>query len=130
MNKAQRLAVRIPFIGWEANITSEHLEYTTAKVANMSTGGAYLITEAEYKPGSIVTLWVRSSQLSFFVTAQVLRNDPFGVAVLFLDLCESTRSSTLKIITRFLSRGKPERVVAVEKLSACANSHLELNCNL
>ncbi len=130
MNKAQRLAVRIPFIGWEANITSEHLEYITAKVANMSTGGAYLITEAEYKPGSIVTLWVRSSQLSFFVTAQVLRNDPFGVAVLFLDLCESTRSSILKIITRFLSRGKPERVVAVEKLSACANSHLELNCNL
>lgn len=130
MNKAQRLAVRIPFIGWEANITSEYLEYTRAKIVNMSTGGAYLITEAEYKPGSIVTLWVRSCQMSFFVTAQVLRNDPFGVAVLFLDLCESTRSSILEIITRFLSRGKPERVVAVEKPPVCAESHLELNCNL
>jgi len=130
MNKAQRLAIRIPFVGWEANITSEYLEYTRAKVANMSTGGAYLITGAEYKPGSIVTLWVKSSQLSFFVTAQVLRCDPFGVAVRFLDLCETTRNSILEIITRFLSRGKPERVVAAEKIPVCAESHLELNCNL
>lgn len=129
MNKAQRLAVRIPFIGWEANITSEHLEYTRAKIANMSTGGAYLITEVEYEPGSMVTLWIRSSQMSFFVTAQVLRNDPFGVAVCFLDLCESTRSSIMEIITRFLSRRKPERVV-VEKTLVVDESHLEFNCNL
>jgi hypothetical protein len=108
MNKALRLAVRIPFIGWEANITSEYQEYTRAKVVNMSIGGAYLITETEYKPGSKVTLWIKSSQMSFFVTAQVLRNDPFGIAVLFLDLCESDRNSILKIISRFLSRGKPD----------------------
>jgi len=129
MNRAQRLAVRIPFIGWEAQISSERLESTQAKIANMSTGGAYLITKAEYEPGSIVTLWIRSSQMSFFVTAQVLRNDPFGIAVYFLDLCESTKCSILEIITRFLSREKAEKFV-VEKTSMGAENNLELNCNL
>jgi hypothetical protein len=129
MNKTLRLAVRIPFIGWEANITSEYQEYTRAKVVNMSVGGAYLITETEYKPGSIVTLWIKSSQMSFFVTAQVLRNDLFGIAVLFLDLCESDRNSILEIISRLLSRGKPDTLV-IEETPVCAESHLELNCNL
>ena len=129
MHKMGRLAVRIPFVGWEAHISSKRLEETKAKIANMSTGGAYLITEVEYEPGSIVTLWVRSSQTAFFVTAQVLRNNPFGVAVCFLDLCESTRSSILEIITRFLSRRKPEKV-AVEKTPVVDESRLGLNCNL
>ena len=129
MNKAQRLAVRIPAIGWEANITSEYQEYTRAKVVNMSIGGAYLITETEYKPGSKVTLWIKSSQMSFFVTAIVLRNHPFGIAVRFLDLCESDRNSILEIITRFLSRGKPDTLV-VEETPVCAESHLERNCYL
>jgi hypothetical protein len=129
MDKAQRLAVRIPFIGWEADITSECLEHTRTKVVNMSTGGAYLITEAEYKPGSKVTLWIKSSQMSFFVTAQVLRNDPFGIAVCFLDLCESDKNSILEIISRFLSRGKPDTLV-VGETPVCAESRLELNCNL
>ena len=129
MDKAQRLAVRIPFIGWEADITSEYQEHTRAKVVNMSTGGAYLMTETEYKPGSVVTLWIKSSQMSFFVTAQVLRNNPFGIAVCFLDLCESDRNSILEIITRFLSRSKPDTFV-VGETSVCTESHLELNCNL
>jgi len=129
MNKARRFAVRIPFIGWEADISSESLEHTGVKIANISTGGAYLITEAEYQPSSRITLWIKSSQTSFFVTAQVLRNDPFGIAVRFLDLCESDRNSILEIITRFLSRGKPDTLV-VEETPVCAESHLELNCNL
>jgi len=129
MNKAQRLAVRIPFIGWEANITSEYQEYARAKVVNMSVGGAYLITETEYKPDSKVTLWIKSSQMSFLVTAQVLRNDPFGIAVRFLDLCESDRNFILEIVSRFLSRTKPESSV-VEKTSMCTESHLKLNCYL
>jgi len=129
MNKAKRLAVRIPFIGWEALISSERLESTQAKIANMSTGGAYLITRAEYEPGSIVTLWINSSQMSFFVTAQVMRNDPFGIAVYFLDLCESTKCSISEIITRFLSRRKPEKFV-IERTSMDVENNLELNCNL
>jgi hypothetical protein len=99
-------AGRNPFIGWEANLTSEYLEYTTARIANMSTGGAYLITEADYEPGSIVTLWVKSSQLSFFVTAKVNKNDSIGIAVSFLDLRESDRRAISVIITRFLSKRK------------------------
>ena len=129
MNKAQRLAVRIPFIGWQADISSESLEHTGVKIANMSTGGAYLITEAKYQPGSRFTLRIKSSQMSFFVTAQVLRNDPFGIAVRFLDLCESDRNSILEIISLFLSRGKPDTLV-LEETPVCAESHLELNCNL
>ena len=129
MYKQQRLAVRIPLIGWEANITSEHLEYTRAKIANLSTGGAYLVTEAEYEPGSIVTLWFRSSQLSFFVTAKILRNDPCGIAVRFLDLCESDRIAILNIISQFLSKIKPQSSFE-EKTSVCTEGYLELSCDL
>ena len=129
MNRARRGAIRIPFVGWEADITSEYQEHTSTKVVNMGIGGAYLMTEAEYKPGSVVTLWIKSAHMSFFVTAQVLRNDPFGIAVCFLDLCESDRNSILEIITRFLSRGKPDTFV-VGETSVCTESHLELNCNL
>src|SRR5210317_901073 len=108
---ARRLAVRIPAIGWEANISSEDSENTEAKIVNLSTGGAYLMTEAEYQLDSKVNLRIKSSQMSFFVTAIVLRNDPYGIAVRFLDLSESTRSSILEIISRFLSRTKPESSV-------------------
>lgn len=116
MTKAQRLAVRIPAIGWEANITSEYSDYTRAKIANISTGGAYLITGAEYEPGSIVNVGIRSSQLSFFVTAKILRNDTYGIAVSFLDLSESDRSAILEIISRFLSKRNPESSI-VQKTS-------------
>ena len=129
MYNARRLGVRIPLVGWEANIASENLEYTRAKIANMSTGGAYLITEAEHEPGSIVTLWIRSSQLSFFVTAEILRKDPYGIAVRFLDLCESDRIAILNTVSRFLSKRKPESSVEAQT-SVCNESHLELPSNL
>ena len=126
---ARRLAVRIPAVGWEANISSEDSENTEAKIVNLSTWGAYLMTEAEYQPGSRVTLWIKSSQMSFFVTAIVLRNDPYGIAVRFLDLSESTRSSILRIISQFLSRAKPESSVE-EKTSVCTEGYLKLSCDL
>ena len=126
---ARRLAVRIPAIGWEANISSEDSENTEAKIVNLSTGGAYLMTEAEYQLDSKVNLRIKSSQMSFFVTAIVLRNDPHGIAVRFLDLCESTRCSIGEIISRFLSRTKPESSVE-EKTSVCTEGYLELSCDL
>ncbi len=126
---ARRLAVRIPAVGWEANISSEDSENTEAKIVNLSTGGAYLMTEAEYQPGSRFTLRIKSSQMSFFVTAIVLRNDPYGIAVRFLDLSEFTRSSILKIISRFLSRTMPESSVE-EKTPVCTEGYLELSCDL
>ena len=129
LSKQQRLAVRTPVIGWEANILSKNIERTRAKIANLSTGGAYLITEAEYQPGSTVNLGVESSQLSFWVTAVVLRNEPFGIAVRFLDLSESTRGSILEIVSRSLSGGKPERSVT-RKTSVYKNMCLKFNCDL
>jgi hypothetical protein len=126
---ARRLAVRIPAIGWEANISSGDSENTEARIVNLSTGGAYLMTETEYQLDSKVNLWIKSSQMSFFVTAIVLRNDPYGIAVRFLDLSESTRSSILEIISRFLSRTKPESSVE-EKTSVCTEGYLELSCDL
>ena len=125
----RRLAVRIPAVGWEANISSEDSENTEVKIVNLSTGGAYLMTEAEYQLDSKVNLWIKSSQMSFFVTAVVLRNDPYGIAVRFLDLCESSRCSILEIISQFLSRTKPESSVE-EKSSACTEGYLELSCDL
>jgi len=129
MHGARRLAVRIPAIGWEANISSGDSENTEANIVNLSIGGAYLMTEAEYQPGSKVTVWIKSSQMSFFVTAIVLRNDPYGIAVRFLDLCESTRCSILEIISRFSSRTKPESSVE-EKTSVCTEGYLEFSCDL
>ena len=129
MTKTQRLAVRIPLIGWEANITSGHLDYTRAKIANLSTGGAYLITEAEHEPGSIVTLWIKSSQLSFFVTAEILRKDRYGIAVRFLDLCDSDRVAILAIISRLLSKMKSQSSFA-EKTSVSTEGYLDLSCDL
>ncbi len=35
---ARRLAVRIPAVGWEANISSGDSENTEAKIVNLSTG--------------------------------------------------------------------------------------------
>ena len=125
----RRLAVRIPAVGWEANIFSGDSENTEVKIVNLSTGGAYLMTETEYQLDSKVNLWIKSSQISFFVTAVVLRNDPYGIAVRFLDLCESSRCSILEIISQFLSRTKPESSVE-EKSSACTEGYLELSCDL
>ena len=129
MSKQQRLAVRTPVIGWEANILSKNIERTRVKIANLSTGGAYLITEAEYQPGSEVNVGVESSQLSFGVTAVVLRNEPFGIAVRFLDLSESTRSSILEIVSRSLAGGEPERSVT-RKTSVYKKICLKFNCDL
>jgi len=126
---ARRLAVRIPAIGLEANISSGDSENTEAKIINLSTAGAYLMTETEYQLDSKVNLWIKSSQMSFFVTAIVLRNDPYGIAVRFLDLSESTRSSILRIISQFLSRAKPESSVE-EKTSVCTEGYLKLSCDL
>ena len=125
----RRLAVRIPAIGLEANISSGDSENTEAKIINLSTAGAYLMTETEYQLDSKVDLWIKSSQMSFFVTAIVLRNDPYGIAVRFLDLSESTRSSILRIISQFLSRAKQESSVE-EKTSVCTEGYLKLSCDL
>ena len=88
-----------------------------------------MIAEAEYQPGSKVILWIKSSQMSFFITAIVLRSDPYGIAVHFLDLCESSRCFILETISRFLSRRKPESFVE-EKTSVCTEVYLELSCDL
>ena len=129
MTNQRRLAVRIPVIGWEADILSKNIGPTRAKIANLSAGGAYLITEAEYQPGSTVNLGVESSQLSFWVTAVVLRNEPSGVAVRFLDLSASTKGSILEIVSRSLSGGKPARSVT-SRTSVYQHICLKFNCDL
>jgi hypothetical protein len=129
VHRTKRLAVRIPAVGWKANISLGENENIEAKIVNLSAGGAYLMTEAEYQLDSKVNLWIKSPQMSFFVTAIVLRNDPYGIAVRFLDLCESTRCSILEIISRFLSRTKSASSVE-EKAPVCTEGYLELSCDL
>jgi len=111
-NRARRLSVRVPAIGWEAYISNERLKNTRAKISNVSADGAYLITKEQYEPESRVTLSIKSPLICFSVTGLVVRKDPFGLAVRFLDHSGSTRSSLLSIISKFLAekRSKPSFV--------------------
>ena len=113
-HKARRLSVRVPTIGWDAYVSTEKLRNTRAKVGNVSADGAYLITEAQYQPDSKVKLSIRSPLICFTVTGRVVRNDPFGIAVRFLDHSQSTRSSLLKVISKILAEKRPMRSMAVE----------------
>ena len=109
LNKARRLSLRVPVIGWEAYISTEILKNTRAKIANVSADGAYLITKEQYQPASTVALSIKSPIISFSVTGMVVRNDPYGVAVRFLDHSKSTRNSLLRIISKLLSDKRSNR---------------------
>lgn len=111
-NKARRLSVRVPAIGWEAHISNEEAKKSTAKVCNVSADGAYLITTEQYESESRLALSITSPLICFSVTGLVVRKDPFGLAVRFLDHSESIRSSLLGIISKFLAekRSKPSFV--------------------
>jgi hypothetical protein len=102
-NKARRLSVRVPAIGWEACISNEGSKKTTAKISNVSADGAYLITKEQYDPESTVTLSIRSPLICFSITGLVVRKDQFGLAVRFLDHSKSTRSSLLEIVSKLLA---------------------------
>ena len=102
-NKARRLSLRVPVIGWEAYVSSNSSEYTRAKIANVSADGVYLITREQYQPASTVALSIKSPIISFSVKGMVVRNDPYGVAVRFLDHSKATRNSLLKIISKLLA---------------------------
>jgi hypothetical protein len=132
-NRARRLSVRVPAIGWEARISNERLKNTRAKISNFSADGAYLITKEQYEPESEVTLSIRSPLICFSVTGLVVRRDPYGLAVRFLDHSESTRNSLLGIISKFLAEKRAQRSFAEEPLVCRAskpkgNSNSEQEC--
>ena len=129
INKARRLSVRVPAIGWEAHISTKRLEHTRAKIGNISADGAYLITKEHYPPDSRVTLSIKSSVICFSVTGKVVRNDPFGIAVRFLDHSESTRSSLLSVISQFLSENRSKPSFA-EETPVDSESQLKPNFDL
>ncbi len=109
LNKARRLSLRVPVIGWEAYISTEILKNTRAKIANVSADGVYLITREQYQPASTVALSIKSPIISFSVTGMVVRNDPYGVAIRFLNHSKSTRNSLLRIISKLLSDKRSNR---------------------
>ena len=129
MNKARRLSIRVPALGWKVYVSTEQSGNSRARIANLSADGAYLIIKNRYKPGSKVTLSVKSAQVCFSVTALVLRDDSYGIAVRFLDLSESTRNSILNIISRFLL-GKRSGVPFTEESSMCGESQAKFNFDL
>ena len=106
LNKARRLSLRVPVIGWEAYVSTSSSGNTRAKIANLSADGAYLITREYYQPASTVSLAIKSPIISFSVKGMVVRNEPYGVAVRFLDHSKSTRNSLLKIISKLLADKK------------------------
>jgi hypothetical protein len=113
--------VRVPAIGWEAYISNERLKDTRAKISNFSADGAYLITKEQYEPESRVSLSIKSPLICFSVTGLVVRRDPYGLAVRFLDHNESTRSSLLSIISKFLADKRAQRSFA-EEILGCRES--------
>jgi hypothetical protein len=126
LNKARRLSLRVPVIGWEAYISTEILKNTRAKIANVSADGAYLITREQYQPASTVALSIKSPIISFSVTGMVVRNDPYGVAVRFLNHSKSTRNSLLKIISKLLAE-KRSNQSGLKKTPIRSESQPKLN---
>ena len=125
-NKPKRLSVRIPAIGWEAYISNETSKNTRAKISNFSADGAYLITKEPYELESRVRLSIKSPVISFSDTGLVVRRDPYGLGVRFLDHSESTRSSLLSIISKFLAEKKAQGQLA-EEIPLCRESKQKNN---
>jgi hypothetical protein len=125
-HKARRLSLRVPVIGWEAYVSSNSSENTRAKIANISADGAYLITREQYHPASTVALSIKSPIISFSVTGMVVRNDPYGVAIRFLDHSNSTRNSLLKIISKLLA-GKRSNLSDAKEAPIRNKSQAKLN---
>jgi len=126
LNKARRLSLRAPVIGWEAYISTKRSKNTRAKIGNVSADGAYLITKEQYQPASKVTLSIKSPIICFSVTGMVVRNDPHGVAVRFLDHSKSTRNSLLRIISKLLSE-KRSNQSGLKKTPIRSESQPKLN---
>jgi hypothetical protein len=124
LNKARRLSLRVPVIGWEAYVSTNSSENTRAKIANVSADGAYLITREHYQPASTVALSIKSPIISFSVTGMVVRNDPYGVAVRFLDHSKSTRNSLLRIISKLLAE---KRSIPLKKTPIHSERQPKLN---
>lgn len=120
-HRPKRLSVRVPTIGWEAYVSTERLRNTRAKVGNVSADGAYLITSTQYKPASKVKLSIKSPVICFKVTGMVVRNDPYGMAVRFLDHSESTRSSLMRVISNILAEKGPIGSIAA-KTPVCSEN--------
>ena len=102
------------------------MKNTRAKIANVSADGAYLITREQYQPASTVALSIKSPIISFSVTGMVVRNDPYGVAVRFLDHSKSTRNSLLRIISKLLAE-KRSNPSGLKKTPIRSESQPKLN---
>ena len=103
MNDRRLLAVRIPVLGWEADISAEGCQRINTKILNIGIDGVYLMTRHEFQPGSTIAMLVKSSKFSFYATAMIVRKDSRGVEVSFIDLNEFSRAFMLNMVSRFFS---------------------------
>lgn len=103
MNDGRRLAVRIPVLGWEADISAEGCQRINARILNISIDGLYLMTRHEFQPGSTIAMLVKSSKFYFSATAMIVRKDSHGVGISFLDLNGFSRDLILNMVSRFFS---------------------------
>jgi hypothetical protein len=117
-HKARRLSVRVPAIGWEAHISDQGVQNKKVTIGNVSADGAYLITKERYQLDDKVTLSIRSPAIRFAVSGRVVRRDPYGIAVRFIDHSEANRRSLLKVISQYLYKNRPRRSSAEETLKS------------
>jgi len=100
-DKDRRTSRRIPFEASTRIAEYRIVSEDQAKVENISLGGAFIRTESDIKPGTLLSLFIKSDQLggAIIVTAKVIWTEPGkGAGVHFLDLSDHARSAIEKLI--------------------------------
>lgn len=99
---ARRLSVRIPTEEWRADISKGGAVYTTARIVNISAGGAYLVVQRPFQLDSIMTMYIKSPHFSFITRARVIRCEQNGIGVRFVDLNGLIKDTILSRATKHL----------------------------
>jgi len=105
----RRLSVRVPTDEWEADISVGCAAHTSAKIVNISAGGAYLVVQCPFQLDSIMTLFIKSPHLSFITRAKVIHTGSNGIGVCFLDLNGLIKGSIMSQATKHLNQRYFER---------------------
>ena len=108
MTDERRGAIRIPVEGWDAEILKGNDEPISAKIANMSVDGIYLLTPYTLEHGSNVNVLIKSPLLYFRVKAMVVRTKSDGIGFYFLNMGSLSKAYILDQVSRFLTERTSE----------------------
>jgi len=98
----RRAAHRVPFEATTKIADLRIVSESQAKIENISLGGAFIRTDSDLKPGTILSLFIQSDQLggAVIATAKVVWAQPGkGAGVQFLHLTDQARSTIDKLVS-------------------------------